>query len=103
DAMLDADPRFQTGERRFVVTVHEPTSRPLSGPNKGQPANNYDHFILSADCMEEFVQARRIDPSIVIDRSDELQPDGSRRLTSDHLPIVAFFKTTGPEVSKDLP
>jgi hypothetical protein len=27
DDVFDGDPRFQIGERRFVVTVHEPTSR----------------------------------------------------------------------------
>lgn len=41
DGLLDSDPRFQAGDRRLVVTVHERTSRNSSG----QPANNYDHFI----------------------------------------------------------
>jgi endonuclease/exonuclease/phosphatase family metal-dependent hydrolase len=103
DGLLDADPRFQVGERRFVVTVHEPTSRRTTGVGKGQPAENYDHFILSADCLEELVQARRVDTTVLLDRSGELQPDGSRRLTSDHFPIVAFFRTAGPEMHKDLP
>jgi len=99
DGLLDSDPRFQTGDRRLVVTVHERTSRSSSG----QPTNNYDHLILSADCMEEFVQARRVDTNILLERSGEVQPDGARRLTSDHFPIVAFFRTSGTGVARDLP
>jgi hypothetical protein len=44
-----------------------------------------------------------VDTTVLLDRSGELQPDGSRRLTSDHFPIVAFFRTAGPEMHKDLP
>lgn len=103
DGILDKDLRFQAGERRFVVTVHEKTSRQTgAGLTKGQPANNYDHLILSADCLEEFIRARRLDTSILLDHSGEVQ-DGDRRLTSDHFPIVGFFRTSGVGVAKDLP
>lgn len=61
DSILDQDFRFQSGERRFAVTVHEPTSR----NSTGAAVNNYDHFILSADCLEEFVTARRLDTTIL--------------------------------------
>lgn len=52
DGVLAVDLRFQAGERRFVVTVHEKTSRKANG----EPNENYDHFILSADCLEEFIR-----------------------------------------------
>lgn len=97
DAIFDQDGRFQVGERRFVVTVHEPTSR-SSAANGGIPASNYDHCVLSADTMEEFVQARRVATSILTDHPE----DPETRLTSDHFPAVAFFKTRGEGVSLDL-
>jgi uncharacterized protein (TIGR03437 family) len=96
DSVFDDDPRFQTGERRFVVAVHEPTSRTTVG-NGGLPLNNYDHFVLSADVMEELVQARRLAPEVLTD--DPADPED--RLTSDHYPTIAFFRTTGEDVSRD--
>ncbi len=97
DAVLDADPRFHDGERRFAVTVHEPTSRaPVA--SGGEPRNNYDHCLISADALEEFVQARRVDPAIVTDHPE----DPESQLTSDHFPIVAFFRTRGPGIHLDL-
>ena len=96
DSVFDRDPRFQSGERRFVVTVHQPTSR-SSAASGGGPASNYDHCMLSADTMEEFVQARRIDTSILANHPE----DPEARLTSDHFPVVAFFKTRGEGVSLD--
>lgn len=96
DSLLSADPRFQTGERRFVVTVHEPTSR-RPAASGGEPASNYDHCVLSADTMEEFIQARRVDKGILTDNAD----DPEQRLTSDHFPIVSFFRTQGPGVILD--
>jgi uncharacterized protein (TIGR03437 family) len=98
DGVIDADPRFQTGERRLAVAVHEPTSR-TSAANGGEPANNYDHFIFSADVMEELVQARRVSTNILTDHA--LDPE--QALTSDHFPIVSFFRTRGPDVHRDLP
>src|SRR2546426_414396 len=62
DGVFDQDPRFQTGERRFVVTVHEPTSRG-SAASGGLPVSNYDHCVLSANTMKAFVQARRVRPT----------------------------------------
>jgi uncharacterized protein (TIGR03437 family) len=91
-----ADPRFQTGERRFVTTVHEPTSR-ASAANGGRPASNYDHCVLSADTLEEFIQARRVSTEILTEHPD----DPEARLTSDHFPIAAFFRTSGENVSPD--
>ncbi len=97
DSLFDSDPRFQVGERRFVVTVHDPTSR-RSRANGGTPANNYDHFIFSADALEELVQARRVSTEILTDNID----DPEQRLTSDHFPIVAFFWTIGDDVQPDV-
>lgn len=96
DPIFEDDPRFRIGNRRFVATVHEPTSR---GPaaQDGAPRNNYDHFILSVDALEEFIQARRVDPEILTADPD----DPELRLTSDHFPIVAFFRTSGEGVSLD--
>ena len=98
DAVIAADPRFQSGERRLTVAVHEPTSR-SSAANDGVPANNYDHFVFSADVMEELVEARRVSPSILTDHPE----DPEQRLTSDQFPIVGFFKTRGPGIRRDLP
>jgi uncharacterized protein (TIGR03437 family) len=97
DSIMDGDARFQTGERRLVVTVHEPTSRTSVG-NGGAPHNNYDHFVLSADALEEFIQARRVAPEILTDHPD----DPEVRLTSDHFPIVAFFRTQGEGIQRDV-
>lgn len=97
DDVFDRDPRFQIGERRFVVTVHEPTSR-SSAANGGGPARNYDHCVLSADTLEEFIQARRVSTNILTDHPE----DPEARLTSDHFPIVALFKTRGEGISLDL-
>lgn len=96
DSVLAGDARFQTGERRFVVTVHEPTSRSPASSGGG-PANNYDHCVISADTMEEFVQARRVDTTILTNHPD----DPEVRLTSDHFPIAAFFRTEGPGIFLD--
>jgi endonuclease/exonuclease/phosphatase family metal-dependent hydrolase len=97
DEMFDRDPRFQSGERRFAITVHEPTSRsPISSGSS--PARNYDHCVVSADTMEEFVQARRVSTNILTDHPD----DPEVRLTSDHFPIAAFFKVRGEGISLDL-
>jgi hypothetical protein len=48
--------------------------------------------------MEEFVQARRVSTNILTDHPE----DPEARLTSDHFPIVAFFKTRGQGISLDL-
>jgi len=97
DPIFDEDPRFQVGERRFVVTVHDPTSR-RSAANGGTPSNNFDHFVLSADALEELVQARRVSTDILTDNVD----DPVQRLTSDHFPIVAFFRTSGTGIQPDV-
>ncbi|MCS6951364.1 MAG: hypothetical protein NZM33_00730 [Bryobacteraceae bacterium] len=94
DALFDTDPRFQSGERRFVVTVHEPTTR----NRLGQPVSNYDHCVFSADALEELIQARRVQPEILTDHPD----DPEITLTSDHFPIVAFFRTRGEGIRRDL-
>ena len=97
DPIFDQDPRFQLGERRFVVTVHEPTSR-RSIANGGVPANNYDHFVLSADALEEFVQARRVSTDILTAHPE----DPEECLTSDHFPVVAFFRTMEAGIERDV-
>ncbi len=45
DSIFDEDPRFQVGERRFAVTVHEPTSRSPASSG-GLPVSNYDHCVF---------------------------------------------------------
>jgi uncharacterized protein (TIGR03437 family) len=94
DPIFDDDPRFRSGERRFVVTVHEPTSRNALG----SPVSNYDHCVFSADVMEELIQARRVATEILTDHPD----DPEVTLTSDHFPIVAFFATKGENIARDL-
>ncbi len=96
DSVFEGDPRFQSGERRFVVTVHTSTSRGSVGTG-GLPSSNYDHCVLSADTMEEFIQARRVATGILTDHPE----DPEVRLTSDHFPVVAFFKTRGEGVVRD--
>lgn len=96
DAVFDSDARFREGKRRFVVTVHEPTSRSLASAG-GRPAGNYDHCVLSADTLEEFIQARRVDTEILTSHPE----DPEVRLTSDHFPVVAFFRTSGDGVVPD--
>jgi uncharacterized protein (TIGR03437 family) len=96
DPIFEDDPRFRVGNRRLVATVHEPTSRSPAAQG-GLPRNSYDHFILSIDALEEFIQARRVDPEILTADPD----DPELRLTSDHFPIVALFRTSGEGVSLD--
>jgi uncharacterized protein (TIGR03437 family) len=96
DSVFQQDPRFQQGERRFVVTVHEPTSRSAVSDG-GMPASNYDHCVLSADTLKAFIEARRVDTTILTDNPD----DPEQRLTSDHFPIVAFFRTRGAGIALD--
>jgi len=96
DSVLQQDPRFQKGERRFAVTVHEPTSR-SSASQGGLPVSNYDHCVISANTLNAFVQARRIDTAILTDNPQ----DPEVRLTSDHFPIVAFFHTRGTGIALD--
>ena len=96
DSVLQQDPRFQVGERRFAVTVHERTSR-SSAAQGGLPVSNYDHCVISANTLKAFVQARRIDTAILTDNPQ----DPEVRLTSDHFPIVAFFRTRGTGIALD--
>jgi hypothetical protein len=96
DQVINSDPRFQNGERRLVVTVHEPTSR-NSAASGGQPVNNYDHCIVSANALKALIQVRRVATSILTDDAQ----DPEVRLTSDHFPIVALFLTRGPGIFLD--
>jgi uncharacterized protein (TIGR03437 family) len=96
DPVFGRDPRFQSGERRFVVTVHQPTSR-RSASNGGTPANNYDHCVCSVDTLEELIQGRRVSPDVLTAHPN----DPEVRLTSDHFPTVVFFKTTGDGIQLD--
>jgi hypothetical protein len=59
--------------------------------------SNYDHCVLSADTLEEFIQARRVDTEILTSHPE----DPEVRLTSDHFPVVAFFRTSGEGVVPD--
>jgi len=96
DSVLQQDPRFQEGERRFAITVHEPTSR-SSAAQGGTPVSNYDHCMISANTLRAFIQARRVDTAILTDNPQ----DPEVRLTSDHFPIVAFFRTRGTGIALD--
>lgn len=96
DSVLSRDPRFQQGERRFAITVHEPTSRSLAASG-GVPVSNYDHCVVSADSLKAFIQARRLDRTLLTDNPQ----DPEVRLTSDHFPIVAFFRTRGAGIALD--
>lgn len=64
------------------VLVDEPTSRGDRGP-----ANNYDHFIVTGDALEELVWAGR-GPTAIAE-------------ASDHYPVVARFRSRGPGVAPD--
>lgn len=97
ESVVGADPRFQVGERRFVAVVHDPTSR-NSAARGGDAVNNYDHCLLSADSLEEFEAASRVDPAVLT--NDPLDPEV--RLTSDHFPVANFFRTRGHNVVRDL-
>ncbi len=90
DGVFDSDPWFQQGKRRFVVTAHQPTSR-SSVERRREAVSNYDHCVLSADALEEFLQARRVDPEILVLHPD----DPEARLASDHFPVIAFLRTKG--------
>lgn len=96
DQVIAADPRFSAGERRFVVTVHEPTSR-NSATNGGMPVNNYDHCVISANATKGLIQARRVMTNILTD--DPQDPES--RLTSDHFPVIALFRTQGSGIFLD--
>lgn len=53
--------------------------------------------MLSADALEEFVQARRISTDILTAHPE----DPEERLTADHFPVVAFFRTVGAGIEPD--
>jgi len=100
DDIIDEDGRFDDEQRRLYVLVDEPTSR--SRKRLGSPVNNYDHFVISEDCREEFVAAYRLADEVLT--QDPADPD--RILTSDHFPIVAQFRlrgigTTGQPIRPD--
>ncbi|MBI4903690.1 MAG: lamin tail domain-containing protein [Acidobacteria bacterium] len=96
DRVFDGDPRFQSGERRFATTVTRGTSR-RTRQNGSVPNRNLDHWVVSADALEEFVQARRVDPEVLLGHPE----DPEERLTSDHFPIAAFFRLRGEGVARD--
>jgi hypothetical protein len=52
---------------------------------------------LSIDALKEFIQGRRVETTVLTDNPD----DPEARLTSDHFPIVAFFRTRGPGIALD--
>ncbi len=97
DPIFEQDPRFMFGNRRLVATVHDATSR-SPATSGGMPRSSYDHCILSADALEEFIQARRVDPGILTQHRE----DPEIRLTSNHFPIVALFRTSGDGVQLDV-
>jgi len=48
--------------------------------------------------LEELIQARRVSPVVLT--ADARDPEEA--LTSDHFPVVAFFRTQGEAVSRDV-
>ncbi len=87
--VLDEFPGLQ-----MTALVDEPTSR-----ERGQPANNYDHFIVSRHLLETaYVQgsARRLPESVVEDVEAQ---DGAQ--VSDHFPIEARLRSSGPGIAPD--
>jgi endonuclease/exonuclease/phosphatase family metal-dependent hydrolase len=71
----------------FTALVDEPTSR----RGKTAAANNYDHFLVSADfANEELVSAGAVDQSEVALAEREA---GAR--ASDHYPIALTFRESG--------
>lgn len=98
DEVLQNDGRFEAGPHALHVFVDEKTSRSPASKG-GLPARNYDHFIVSEDCLEELIDARRLNPAVLTD--DPRDP--KMALTSDHFPIVAYFRTLGDRVQRDLP
>lgn len=97
DQIIHDDGRFDDAVRGLRVFVDEDTSRsPVAGG--GKPAKNYDHFILSSDCLEEFISAERLSTTVLTDDPE----DPEERLTSDHFPIVARFRMAGDGVRKDV-
>lgn len=72
----------------FIALVDEPTSR--SG--RSGEANNYDHFLVSADfAAEELLDAGALDKAVL--HAAEAQ-GGSR--SSDHYPIAMGLRVAGP-------
>ncbi|MEO8126624.1 MAG: hypothetical protein ABI822_05990, partial [Bryobacteraceae bacterium] len=96
ESVLDGDRRFGSGERRFVSVVHQPTSRSPSSAG-GAPSGNYDHCLVSIYTLREFIQGRRVETTVLTDHPE----DPEVRLTSDHFPIVAFFRTRGSGIALD--
>lgn len=98
DEVLQQDGRFEAGPHALHVLVDEKTSRSPASKG-GLPNHNYDHFIVSDDCLEELLEARRLNPDVLTD--DPRDP--KMALTSDHFPIVAYFRTQGDRVRRDRP
>jgi len=72
----------------FTALVDEPTSR----RGREDAANNYDHFLVSDDFLdEELVAAGAIDAAEFIMAE---RPAGARG--SDHFPIALTFRKSGP-------
>jgi len=96
ESVLHDDGRFEFGPHALHVLVQEKTSR-SSAATGGKPAHNYDHFIVSQDCFEELIEAKRLDPSVFT--SDPRDPKQTR--TSDHFPIAAFFRADAGRQHRD--
>ena len=82
---IDTYPEFKEGG--LVALVDDLTSR-----RKGTPANNYDHFLLTKDALEEYVDGS----AEAVDDESINRIEGQRGINaSDHLPISARFRTGG--------
>ena len=84
----DAEGNRKPKNTELVPLVDDRTSR-----NKGEPANNYDHFIVTGDLFdEEYVQgsAGVVPPNFI-----ESIQSKEHVLMSDHYPISAGFRMSG--------
>lgn len=97
--IIDAYPEFRSETEANGTGARKPTALyalvdDLTSRSDGEPANNYDHFIMTGDVYdEEYVQgsAGMIPPNYIH------RVEGGRDvLVSDHYPITARFRSGGP-------
>lgn len=92
ESIITKHGKFASGANAMTVYVNDRTSR-----SSKAPANNYDHFILTKDLVnEEFVNASRFDVEVI----HEVDVDSDQSL-SDHYPIQALFKSSGAGIALD--
>jgi len=86
------EPLEETMGEGFTALVDDPTSR----RGREGSANNYDHFLVSDDFLEELVAAGAVD-----EREFVLAERSAGARASDHFPIALTFRKSGPGVALD--